>query len=71
MNTTPLTSQQAMAEYNRLRDTARLRALELRREAINGWLDDLGQAALRASRAATRLLARKTRHQRLRLPLEA
>jgi len=71
MNTTPLTSHQANAEYNRVREAARRRANELRREAANAFLDGIGHAALRATRAATRLLARKARHQRLRAPLEA
>jgi hypothetical protein len=70
MNTTTLTPEQALAEYNRLRDAARQRAIDLRREAVDGFFDAAGDAARRAARAAARLLARKARHQRLRTSLE-
>jgi hypothetical protein len=70
MNTKTLAPDQALAEYNRLRDQARLRAETLRREAVNALLDDIGAATRRAGRAAARLLARQARHQRLRGSLE-
>ena len=64
MITTTLTPEQTLAEYNRVRDAARQRAMQLRHEAIDSLLGSIG-------RATTRLLARKARHQRLRTSLEA
>jgi hypothetical protein len=70
MNLTTLTPEQALAEYNRLHDAARRRAVQLRHEAIDSFFESLGGAARQAGRATARLLARKARHQRLRTSLE-
>jgi len=59
------------AEYNRLMETARKRAAELRSDAINDFWSDAGTAARRALRSATRLAHSIARHARLRQHLGA
>lgn len=59
------------AEYNRLMETAKKRASELRDEAATELWNDAGEAARRALRAATRLAHAIARHQRVRRNVEA
>ena len=54
------------AEYNRLMETAKKRAAELRGDAIDEFWTGAGQAARRALRSATRLAASLARHSKLR-----
>ena len=61
-----MTTEQANALYNRQMDAARARAIEARREAINGFWDALGLAAAGAARATRRLVSRMARHQSMR-----
>ncbi|MBC7602885.1 MAG: hypothetical protein H7255_09530 [Ramlibacter sp.] len=58
-------------EYNRLLETAKKRAAELRSEAVNNFWDGAGDAAQRAMRAAARLAVSLARHQRARPSVEA
>jgi hypothetical protein len=58
-------------EYNRLMETAKKRALELRNDAIDDFWSGAGDAARRALRSATRLAHSIARHARLRHHLEA
>ena len=58
-------------EYNRMMETARKRASELRSEAIDDFWSGAGAAARRALRSATRLANNMARHARLRLSLRA
>jgi hypothetical protein len=58
-------------EYNRMMETAKKRAVELRAEAIDDFWRDAGDAARRALRSATRLAHSMARHNRLRRNLEA
>ena len=53
-------------EYNRLMETAKKRAAELRGDAIDALWSDAGTAARQALRSATRLAHRIARHARLR-----
>ena len=59
------------AEYNRMMETAKKRAAELRSEAIDDFWADAGAAARRALRSATRLAQSLARHDRLRRSMEA
>ena len=54
------------AEYNRLMETAKHRAAELRSEAIHHFWTGAGGAARRAMRSARLLTASLARHSELR-----
>ena len=58
-------------EYNRMMETAKKRASELRAEAIDDFWRDAGDAARQALRSATRLAHSMARHARHRRSLEA
>ena len=55
-------------DYDRVRDAARRRAIELRREAADAFWAGCADAARSAARSALRLAARLAQHQRLRQP---
>ena len=54
------------AAYNRLMETAKHRAAELRSDAIGDFWGGAGEAARRALRSATRFAASLARHSKLR-----
>lgn len=58
-------------EYNRLMETAKKRASELRGDAIDDIWSGAGDAARRALRSATRLAGSLARHHRARRGVEA
>ena len=58
-------------EYNRMMETAKKRASELRTEAIGDFWSGAGEAAGRAIRSATRLAHSIARHNRVRRNVEA
>ena len=58
------------AEYNRLMETAKKRASELRGQAIVDFWGEAGDAARSALRSATRLVASISRHAKQRRQLE-
>jgi predicted N-acetyltransferase YhbS len=51
-----------LAEYNALRDAARVRAIALRREAIDTFWLQLGGLSVQGARSARRLASRLARH---------
>jgi hypothetical protein len=53
-------------DYDRLMDAAKLRAAQLRREAIADFWSGTGDAALRTLRSSHRLASSLARHARLR-----
>lgn len=58
-------------EYNRMMETAKKRASELRAEAIDDFWLGAGDAARRALRSANRLAHRIARHAQVRRNMEA
>jgi hypothetical protein len=58
-------------EYNRLMETAKKRALQLRSDAIDDFWSGAGDGARQALRSATRLAHSIARHVRLRSHLGA
>ena len=58
-------------EYNRMMETAKKRASELRAEAMADFWRGAGHAARQALRSATRLAHSMARHGRIRRNLEA
>ncbi|MEO5672934.1 MAG: hypothetical protein ABIR26_19770 [Ramlibacter sp.] len=58
-------------EYNRMMETAKKRASELRNEAIDDMWSGAGEAARQAVRSATRLAHRIARHVQVRRNMEA
>lgn len=61
-----MTHHDSSTEYNRLMDSAKARALQLRSEAVEDFWNETGYAARRALRTANRFAHSLARHARLR-----
>lgn len=66
-----MNSNHANESYGRMMEAAKLRATQLRRQAIADFWRDAGAAARQAGRSAQRLASRLARHSRLRQAREA
>jgi hypothetical protein len=55
-----------LSDHDRLIDAAKRRSAQLRREAVDGFWNDAGDAARNTLRSAVRLASRLARHSRLR-----